>query len=110
MPFIENILVFIKNPDNGWLLFGAGFFLIFIAFVLRRINKRTLTITGNNSGIAVNGDVEGNITQTQINTANKDSDTDNPSINSKVLGLAGNISSIFGLILTAAAFYLTYIK
>jgi len=109
MPLIETALDFIKNPDNSWLLYGIAIFLIADAVLGRFISKRILAIKGNNAGIAINGDVKGNITQTQINTADIN-DQDKPSVASKAIGLAANLSGSLGLTLAAATFYLTYMN
>ena len=109
MPLIETALNFMKNPDNSWILYGIAAFLIADAVLGRFISNRILTIKGNNSGIAINGDVQGNITQTQTNTADT-RDNVKPSIASQAISLAANISGILGLVLAAATFYLTYMS
>ena len=103
---MNNLLNFIQNPDNGWILYSIALFLIVDAFILRIVNKRILTIKGDNPGIAVNGDVEGNITQHQIPTQTPT--TSNTT--SSLISLLANLSGIAGLILAAATFYLTYMK
>ncbi len=106
MDMINNLLSFIQNPDNGRILYAIALFLIVDAFILRFVNKRILTIKGNNSGIAVNGDVKGNITQHQIPTQTPAASN----TTSSLLSLLANLSGIAGLILAATTFYLKYMK
>lgn len=83
--------------------------MIIEAFFLRVTSKKMLKIKGNNSGIAVNGDVNGNITQTnQAPKSNPISDI--KSDLGTAIGIAANISGILGLVLAAATFYMSYIK
>jgi hypothetical protein len=106
MTLLETALDFMKDPDNSWILYGIALFLIADAVLGRFISRYALTFKGNNSGIVVNGDVDGNITQTQIHTA----DNDALPVASKVIGLVANVCGTLGLLLAAATFYLTYVK
>jgi len=93
-----------KNPDNSWILYGIAISLILDAVVLRRISKRIFTNKGKNSDVALNGNVNGKISQTLIKVLG----TESTSSVSDILALAANICAILGLILAAATFYLTY--
>lgn len=104
MEIIDSLLEWIKDPDNRWILYAMAFFMLMDAWVLRRLSKRSLTIKGNNSGIAVNGDVTGDIIQTQNNSG----DAAPPPPANRILAVAANLSGILGLILAAATFYLSY--
>lgn len=106
MGIINNLVNFIQNSDNHWILYAIALFLIIEAFVLGFINKRLLTIRGNNTGIAVNGDINGNITQTQNPTETPVV----PNNASSFISLLANLSGIAGFIIAAVTFYLSYIK
>lgn len=105
MELINTITGFIQNPDNSRILFSMAIFLIVTGIVLRLVKKRILTIKGDNTGIVVNGDVTGNIKQTQQQPPSANSNR-----SSSIIGIVGAISSILGLLLTAIAFYISYVK
>ncbi len=112
MDALNTLLDFIGNPDNRWLLYGLAAFLLLDAWMLRRISRRTLTIGGNNTGIAVNGAVNGDIHQTQVMEANITGERPpaGPGKARRILDIAASLSGILGFFLAAATFYLEHLK
>ena len=102
--FLHTLIDFLKDPANHWLVYGIALLLMFAGWLLRRLKRRSLTIKGNNPGIAVNGPVHGNITQVQNQSAGNRPGHTAP----KMLGIAADVSGILGLILAAATFYLSH--
>jgi len=110
---METIIDLLKNPSNSWVLYGIAFCLMLVALAIRSSNSHKLTIKGDNSGIAVNGDVNGNVTQSNITTninTNNERKTEGPTTISKIIGLVSSLSGILSLAIAAATFYLTQIS
>lgn len=109
MGLLNTLQNFIQNPDNHWIIYTIAIFFIIDWLILRSIGRR-LSIKGDNSGIAVNGNVKGNISQNQPSPITPVGNNDNPSPASRLISIMANISGIAGLIIAAVTFYLTYMK
>ena len=112
------LLQLVQDPDSRRVLFGLAVFLLLIAWLLRRVSRRwgvgqrNIHIGGDNTGIAVNGSVGGDITQMRTSShgefaGDKGSEK---GTTVRLLEILSQLSGIAGLVVAAAAFYLEYMQ